>query len=111
VLGGAISQKSDTAPLLFTGLKGYPVTNVASGTSSVSVDRSKKFGYNNALDYSIIVNWLIAEYKSQGTTQTGVNRGGLENYWYFDINDPAKLAPTREMFERLNIVTFETPKY
>jgi LmbE family N-acetylglucosaminyl deacetylase len=111
VLGGATSQISDTAPRLFTGLKGYAVTNVASGASSVSVDRSKKFGYNNALDYSIIVNWLIAEYKTQGTTQISVNRGGLENYWYFDINDPAKLAPTREMFERLNIVTFETPKY
>jgi N-acetylglucosamine malate deacetylase 2 len=111
VLGGATSQTTDTAPRLFTGLKGYPVTNVASGASSVAVDRSKKFGFNNALDYSIIVNWLIAEYKTQGTTQTSVNRGGLENYWYFDINNPTKLSTTRQLFDSLNAATFETPKY
>ena len=37
-------------------------------------DKSIKFGYKNALSYKIIVNWEIAEHKSQGTMQLAMAR-------------------------------------
>ncbi len=53
------------------------------------------------LDYQIIVNWLIAEHKSQGTMQLLVNRGDLERFWFFAANDSSKLERTRALFQRL----------
>ena len=44
-----------------------------------STDRTVKFGYNNALDYQIIVTWVIASHKSQGT-YGGVNRSDREDF-------------------------------
>ena len=36
-------------------------------------DRTVKFGFQDALDYQIIVNWVIAAHKSQGAYQMGMN--------------------------------------
>jgi hypothetical protein len=43
-------------------------------------DRGVKFGYKDALDYQIIVNWVIAAHKSQGVFQTGMNRADREEF-------------------------------
>lgn len=111
VLGGSVARKEDTTQLAFTGLAGYPVTAVASGAPTLSFDRSVKFGFKNALDYKIIVNWLIAEHKSQGTMQTFMNQGDIENFWWFDINDRAALPAARELFERLKTIPYKPKKY
>src|SRR4029077_8988406 len=65
ILGGSTSNKQDTSHLVFTGLKEFPETSIRSGAPSFSFDRTQKFGFNDALDYRIIVNWVIAEHKSQ----------------------------------------------
>jgi N-acetylglucosamine malate deacetylase 2 len=44
-------------------------------------DRTTSFGYQNALCYQIVVNWMIAEHKSQGLLQTMVNRDAKEYIW------------------------------
>jgi LmbE family N-acetylglucosaminyl deacetylase len=111
VLGVTDSNKTDTASLRFNGLKGYDVTSIRSGRPIFSFDRTQKFGFHDQLDYKIIANWVLAEYKSQGVTQLGMNQGDVENFWYFDINDPAAIPKTRELFERLKVNTFKKKEY
>lgn len=102
VLGGTNSNKNDTAVFVYKGFEGFPLTNV-SDTIPFQFDRTQKFGYKDVLDYKIIVNWVIAEHKSQGTIQLLMNRGDIENYWYFDINRRSGLEKTQELFDKLKI--------
>ncbi len=111
VLGGSVSSKSDTASRAFTGLAGYPLTNVRSGASSFLFDRTQKFGFRDRLDYRIIVNWEIAEHKSQGTMQMLMNLGEVEHFWYYDLNDPAMIPATARFFERLAASRFIGKEY
>lgn len=111
VLGVSDSTKGDTAATKFSMLENYPETKVSSGKPSFFFDRTVKFGFKNALDYKIVVNWLIAEHKSQGTMQTGMSRGDIEQFWFFDINDPAKIIATEQLFERLKPVSFKKKEY
>jgi LmbE family N-acetylglucosaminyl deacetylase len=110
VLAGSSSRKSDTVKFVYKGFEGYPITNVSDSIPFV-FDRTSKFGFRNALDYRIIVNWLIAEHKSQGTMQLLMNQGDYENYWYFDINDPSKKQKTSELFEKLKVNNFKVKEY
>jgi LmbE family N-acetylglucosaminyl deacetylase len=43
-------------------------------------DRTVKFGFHDALDYQIIVNWVIAAHKSQGAFQMGMNGADREEF-------------------------------
>jgi LmbE family N-acetylglucosaminyl deacetylase len=43
-------------------------------------DRAVKFGFRDALDYQIIVNWVIAAHKSQGAFQMDMNRADREEF-------------------------------
>ena len=95
---------------VYKGFEGYPITNV-SDTIPFMFDRTAKFGFRDALDYKIIVNWLIAEHKSQGTMQLLMNQGDYENYWYLDINDPSKKQKTAELFEKLKVNNFKVKEY
>lgn len=88
----------------FSGLSGYPATAVKAGGARLFFDRTTKFGYNKALDYKIVVNWMIAEHKSQGTMQLLMNAGDIESFWFFDINDPTGFAAARDLFDRLKRV-------
>ena len=110
VLAGSGSRKSDTVKFVYKGFEGYPITNV-SDTIPFMFDRTAKFGFRDALDYKIIVNWLIAEHKSQGTMQLLMNQGDYENYWYLDINDSSKKQKTAELFEKLKVNNFKVKEY
>ncbi len=44
-------------------------------------DRNTAFGFQNALTYQIVVNWMIAEHKSQGLLQTMDNKDSKEYIW------------------------------
>jgi LmbE family N-acetylglucosaminyl deacetylase len=111
VLAETDSTKGQAAPYKFTGLGEYPLTAVKAGASRFHVDRSRKFGYRDLLDYRIVVNWLIAEHKSQGTMQLLMNSGDVENFWFFDMNDPSTVPRTEALFDRLKRVTFKARKY
>lgn len=111
VLGVSTSTKGDTARETFAGLPGFPITNVGEGAPAFRFDRTAKFGYKDQLDYRIVVNWLIAEHKSQGTMQLAMNRGDLEEFWWFDVNDPERKERTRELFERLALPYFGKLEY
>lgn len=109
VLGVSASKAGEIIP--FTGLQGYPITTISDGKPFVSFDRTKKFGFRDRLDYKIIVNWLIAEHKSQGTMQLFMNQGDVENFWFFDMNDSAARDRLLQLFQQLNTVTFRSRTY
>ena len=70
LLLGVDARSSHGDPLQFGGAG--PVLNF---------DRTASFGYQDALDYQIVVNWLIAEYKSQGLFQKDCLKHDVEQYW------------------------------
>lgn len=110
VLTGTGSRKTDTAKFVYKGLDGFPITSV-SDTIPLMFDRTAKFGYKDALDYKIIVNWLIAEHKSQGTMQLLMNQGDYENFWFSDINDKSKKEEAAKLFEDLRVNHFKVKEY
>lgn len=110
ILGGTLWNAGDTSNHIYKGFDAYPLTSV-SDTIPFVFDRTQKFSYKDALDYKIIVNWLIAEHKSQGTMQLGMNRGDYEVYWYFDINPESGKVKTEELFEKLKINYFKKKEY
>lgn len=110
ILGVSSSNASDSSAFIYSGLDNFPLTNVSDTTPFV-FDRTQKFGYNDKLNYKIIINWLIAEHKSQGTMQLLMNRGDYENFWYFDINSPEGKQRTKLLFEKLKVNQFEKKTY
>ena len=110
VLGCTTSSKTDTAKTVFSQLKTYDETKVIQDTL-FTFDRTVKFGYKNALDYKIIVNWEIAEHKSQGTVQTLMNQGDIENFWYFEQNERSGLSVCNSLFDKLKVIPYKVKTY
>ncbi len=103
VLGAGVSSIKDTSRTSFSGLDQFPITAVTMGDYSFTTDRTVTFGFKNQLSYKIIVNWEIAEHKSQGSMQTFMGRGDFENFWYFDVNGEAGKLKTSVLFDRLKV--------
>ena len=101
ILGAFIAGKADTTTITFAGLPGYPETQVKPDLPPFTFDRTRRFGFNDRLNYQIVVNWLIAEHKTQGTMQLLMNRGDLELFWLYALNPDAAVEKTRTLFERL----------
>jgi LmbE family N-acetylglucosaminyl deacetylase len=110
VLGVSGSGAGDSVTP-FRGLDGYARTAIAGGLPSFQFDRSATFGFKDQLTYSIIVNWVIAEHKSQGTMQLGVNGGDYEEFWWFEMNDARRFDETTTLFRRLAEPFFEPLEY
>lgn len=78
---------SATAPSeLFRGMPGQPLTRTHSERPALVFNRNAHFGYRDALDYQIVVNWFIAEHKSQGLFQTDSGKHQLEQFWLFEAS-------------------------
>lgn len=110
VLGVSGSSHKDTTTTKFEQLKDYTETKVEKG-AIYSFDKSVPFGYKNKLSYKIVVNWEIAEHKSQGTMQLAMNYGDLENYWYFAMNGADGKEKCKAFFESLKKVPYKTKEY
>jgi N-acetylglucosamine malate deacetylase 2 len=74
-----------------------------SGPPDFDFDRKQSFGFNNALNYQIIANWVIAEHKSQGLYQTNVNRFTNEYFWIYDRDKADNRARAMKLFGTLNL--------
>lgn len=111
VLGVSGSSKSDTTKISFTQLKDYAGTKVEAGAPEFSFDKTVAFGYKNKLTYKIIVNWEIAEHKSQGTMQLAMNYGDYENYWFFAMNDTSGKDKCRALFDELKKIPYKEKVY
>lgn len=101
VLGTTGYRKSSPDRVSFTGREELPLTRIRPGSPVFEFDRSRKFGYKNQLDYNMIVNWVIAEHKSQGTMQGVMNALDVEQYFYFDLNREEGIQKARALFDRL----------
>lgn len=64
-------------------------------------DRTLKFGFRNALDYQIIVNWVIAAHKSQGALQTDVNRADREEFVILESGAADEMGRASALFQAL----------
>ena len=109
VLGVTTSLKSDTARVNFRQFKDYKETAINENAPVFVFDRTVRFGYKNALTYQMIVNWAVAEHKSQGTMK--MNDGDYENFWYFKINSGKGIEKTRLLFEELKKIPYPVKVY
>lgn len=111
ILGCTVSSKTDTSKTEFSQLKDYTETKIKNGVTPFQFDRTVGFGFKKSLNYKVIVNWEIAEHKSQGSMQLGMNQGDFENFWYFDINDVAGIEKCKQFFEALKVIPYPSKTY
>lgn len=90
----------EAAGFTYAGGQGHPLAEVRPGVM-FEFDRTRKFGFRDRLDYNIVVDWAIAEHKTQGVMQLRRGAIELERYWYFTLNPEAGVTRARELFERL----------
>jgi LmbE family N-acetylglucosaminyl deacetylase len=107
ILGVTGANKNDTTKYSFTQLKEYTESKVEGNAPMYFFDKSVKFGFKNALSYKIIVNWEIAEHKSQGTMQLAMNQGDLEQFWYFSLNGEKGKVKCQQFFEKLKVIPYK----
>jgi LmbE family N-acetylglucosaminyl deacetylase len=86
---------------LFRGMPGQPLSRTRGERPAFVFDRNARFGYRDALNYQIVVNWFIAEHKSQGLFQTDAGKHQLEQFWLFEASGRDADSRARELAARL----------
>jgi LmbE family N-acetylglucosaminyl deacetylase len=81
-----------------TALPEYPITATDSPKPQFQFDRDIRFGYHKSLSYQIVVDWVIAEHKSQGLFQTRCQQDRFENFWLFAINRTSAAGRAESLF-------------
>jgi LmbE family N-acetylglucosaminyl deacetylase len=87
---------------LFDGLADQPLSRTVGAHPAFAFDRNTAFGYRNALNYQIVVNWFIAEHKSQGLFQTDSGRHQWEQFWLFAASGRDANSRARRLAAQLN---------
>ena len=93
---GAQAGGGETAS--YKSLPGYPLTAWDSINPQFQFDRNTRFGYQESLSYQIVVDWVIAEHKSQGLFQTRCLQDRFENFWLFTLNRNSAAAEAESLF-------------
>jgi LmbE family N-acetylglucosaminyl deacetylase len=110
ILGADLCDKSDHT-IKFSQYKDYEITQTVTDTALFSIDRTACFSYKNRVNYKVIANWELAEHKSQGVTQMGMNDGDIEKFWYFKLNGTAGIAKCDSLFKLLRSVPYTQKVY
>ena len=110
LLGAALEDAERGPPARPSALPGFPETAVAAGGPFV-FDRTQRFGHRDALDYRIVVNWVIAAHKSQGTMQLAMNRGLAEHYFPYAVSPPDASERCARWFAALAAPQFPARDY
>jgi LmbE family N-acetylglucosaminyl deacetylase len=84
----------------FTELPGYPESLALPGPV-YEFDRTQPFGHRDKLDYRIVVNWVIAAHKSQGTMQLAMSRGERERFFVLDTGTAEAHSKSSAWFRAL----------
>jgi LmbE family N-acetylglucosaminyl deacetylase len=109
VLGGQ-SRNKETS-IQFTGLKGYPETDISDSAPKFDFDRSYSFGEDKKHSYMIVADWVKAAHKSQsGDMNQAMHRGDLETFLYFKINGDAGINKAKTLFDQINNSGFSKKK-
>jgi hypothetical protein len=77
------------------------LTETAAKDAVFSFNRKARFGFHDALSYEIVVNWMIAEHKSQGLFQTECGQYSSENFWVFRVSGAQAWERAERMFQGL----------
>jgi N-acetylglucosamine malate deacetylase 2 len=85
-------------PAPYKSLSGYPLTATDSLNPQFQFDRNTRFGYQGSLSYQIVVDWVIAEHKSQGLFQTRCQQDRYENFWLFTLNRNSATGEAEALF-------------
>jgi LmbE family N-acetylglucosaminyl deacetylase len=93
---GAQAGGSDPAP--YTTMPEFPITATDSPKPQFQFDRNTRFGYKKSLSYQIVVDWVIAEHKSQGLFQTRCQQDRFESFWLFTANRASAAGETESWF-------------
>jgi LmbE family N-acetylglucosaminyl deacetylase len=99
VILGVQASPKDTGS--YKTLSGYPITATTSATPEFHFDRETHFGFRNSLSYQIVVDWVIAEHKSQGLFQTTYGQNRFENFWVFSIGGSSSNKKTSTIIEEI----------
>ena len=86
----------------FLELQGYPLTRTTKPEPLWSFDRRTPLSCHPSLDYSIVVNWVIAEHKSQGFFQMEYGRRTREYFWLFEASGAKGAARAREFVRAMS---------
>jgi LmbE family N-acetylglucosaminyl deacetylase len=92
------AQAGEGGPVPYKSLSGYPLTATDSLNPQFQFDRNTRFGYEESLSYQIVVDWVIAEHKSQGLFQTRCQQDRFENFWLFTVNRNSAAAEAESLF-------------
>jgi N-acetylglucosamine malate deacetylase 2 len=95
VLGAAASN---TTSKHYEPIASQPLTTTLSPEPEFHFDRNSRFGYNESLSYQIVVDWVIAEHKSQGLFQTKCLQDRYENFWLFNTGASREDGKTATLF-------------
>lgn len=108
ILGSFTTGGLDDAVAAFTQLEGHPLTRIYDDGPYV-FDRATPFGLDDRLNYGIIANWMIAEYRSQGTMQMLMNdpsEAATERFWVYEMNGRGALDKADALMERVRTAPF-----
>jgi LmbE family N-acetylglucosaminyl deacetylase len=94
---GAEADPPHAGTQRFAGLPSVPLTFTVADEPVIRFDRNTSFGYHNALSYQIVVNWVIAEHKSQGLFQTDTDKDEFERLWLFQVSGKNAAARTDKL--------------
>jgi LmbE family N-acetylglucosaminyl deacetylase len=85
----------------YKGLAGRADTAPCPEAPVFRFSRAARFGFNQSLTYQIVVNWMIAEHKSQGLFQMQCNQLDEERFWLFGANGGEAVEKARRVFGAL----------
>ncbi|MDP6741325.1 MAG: PIG-L family deacetylase [Planctomycetota bacterium] len=97
----ARQETADGAPDPPAILAGYPETALAAGVPPLIFDRTQPFGHRGRLDYRVLVNWVIAAHKSQGTMQLAMSRGLRTHLFLFALSPAGSAEAAQAWLEGL----------
>lgn len=101
VLGVRAARPGTASSERYHNLDGFHLTRAFSLEPDWTFDRQTPMRCHAALDYSIVVNWVIAAHKSQGAFQMEFARRTQECYWLFEISGAAGANRWRRMLRAL----------
>lgn len=93
----------DTDPTDFQPTQKTQEGQVWAFTHAYVFDRTAKFGLHGALNYQIVVDWMIAEHKSQGLLQTMCGKDRREYAWIDLATAPHSQAVADSLFRTLGL--------
>ena len=86
---------------MFSKLPSYPISKISENTPTFSFNRNQSFGFHHQLSYQTVINWMIAEHKSQGLFQSFMNRDDEEHFRVFAISGETGVKKASEFFRML----------